>query len=256
VQVGRLIPLAAVLLAASLVASCRSAPLAPVRAPEPAALAGSVGSDPGLGYHVGSSGVRMPVIRDMRGDVRGDTLVLRARFEPFAARLRRPYDPSHAGGWILQLFMNTDQAPSGYPWMGIDYLVRGGEVRPDGGLVVRRVELDDSFPGGWGPESGSARLSQAPEDFTLAVPLRAIGDDDGALDFVLETYAVVDCPECEGGVTAEWAGDFFGTTTGRHLTIADLAAPSVAWLSRDDAVRSGRFGALLAATAHHDDTAR
>ena len=104
--------------------------------------------------------VQTPVIRDMQGEVRGDTLQLRAHFEPFASRTRRPYDPSRPGGWILQLFMNTDQAETGYPWMGIDYLVRGGEVRPDGRLVVRRVEMGDDFPGGWGPESGAAGFDQ------------------------------------------------------------------------------------------------
>jgi hypothetical protein len=252
VHIGRSVALGAALFAASIAASCRSVPLAPVRADEvtPAAPSPALPDD-----RVTASGVHTPVIRGIRGDVRNDTLFLRAQFDPLAARLRRPYDPNHAGGWILQLFMNTDQAPTGYPWMGIDYIVRGGEILPDGRLIVRHVEPGDDSPGGWGPVSGSARLSQWPQVFTLAVPLAAIGGDDGSLDFVLETYSIVDCPECDGGVTAAWAGDFFGSTS-RRLSPGALMAPTVAWLSRDDAARSGRFAALIAATRHRDDTAR
>jgi hypothetical protein len=220
--------------------------------------------EPGDGLHAYPSGLRTPVIRQMRAEVRGDALVLRGSFEPFDTKLRRPYDPCRSGGWILQLFMNTDQAPTGYPWMGVDYLVRGSEVRPDGGFVVRRVDPGDEFPGGWGPESGTAKFAQQPQDFTLTVPLASIGGDEGMLDFVLETYVTVACPECEGGVTHEWAGDFFGSTSARRIRADGLATVDVAWLSRDQAVRSGRFGSLLAAATKtraeagsrlHEDTA-
>lgn len=256
-MLSRSIPLGALLVAASLVASCHQAPLAPAPAPEGARVAASGDPfDPGDDLRVTPSGTQMPVIREMRGEVRDGVLYMRATLDPFVARLRRPYDPNHSGGWLLQFFMNTDQADTGYPWMGIDYLVRGGEIRPDGQLVIRHVEPGDNFPGGWGPESGSAMFSQKPQEFTLAIPLAAIGDDDGVLDFVLETYVTVECPECEGGVTAQWAGDFFGTTAGRRLTAEDLIGPSVVWLSRDDAVRSGRFARLLALADRRDDTAR
>src|SRR5437879_3838729 len=105
---GRSIPLGSLLLALALVVSCRSTPLGPSAGASESASTPLDALDPGNGLHVTPTGVQTPVIRDMQGEVRGDTLQLRAHFEPFASRTRRPYDPSRPGGWILQLFMNTD----------------------------------------------------------------------------------------------------------------------------------------------------
>jgi hypothetical protein len=195
-----------------LMTSCRSLPGSP-REAGLAALApapipgGAVAPAP---WEVQS---RVPAVAGVRTEVHGDSLYVFGRLGPATSGLGS-YDPSHPGGWMLQLLMNTDQAATGYSWRGIDYLVRGGERLGDGAFVVRRVVPDSNDPAGWGPQSGEARLTTGPRGFVLAVPLSAIGDDDGRLDFVLETYATVACPECGGGITHEWVASYEGSTPG------------------------------------------
>jgi hypothetical protein len=166
-------------------------------------------------------------------------LFILARFQPTAPWARPSYDPQRDGAWVMQLFMNTDQEPSGYPWMGIDYLVRGTEILAGRRFVVRHVTLDPDSPGGWGPQSGSARFALHPQSLLLAIPLSAIGNDDGAMDFVFETYLTAACPDCPGGFNQIYLADYFGSTRPKYLDrIAGIGDESVEEVARVDAQRS------------------
>jgi hypothetical protein len=236
------------LAAAILLGSCRATPLAP----RPEASVSPADASPAGFAHAGRV---PPIVRDLSAEVVRDTLRVRARLDPIATRLGLAYDPARAGGWALQLFMNTDQAPTG-AWAGTDYLVRGSEVLPDGRFVIRRVAPGDEFPGGWGPRSGVAGFRQRPGDFVIAVPLADIGGDEGRLDFVLELYATVACDECAGGVTHEWAADYFGTTNLRRTAVLAGLASNASLLTRAEAARAGRFAAGTTTDRRRGDTAR
>jgi hypothetical protein len=154
-----------------------------------------------------------PVVVGLRASVRDGALHLSGTIRP----QRLNYDPDHEGGWMLQLFLNTDRAETGYPWMGVDYVVRGGERSADGAsMVVRHIEADYGGPGDWGPQSGTAGFAQQGGKFQLDVPLEALGNDDGVMDFVLETYATASCAECEGGLTHLRLADYVGVTRVMH----------------------------------------
>lgn len=153
---------------------------------------------------------QVPVVRDLRCDVHGDVVTIRGELACPPGRAPA-YDPFAAGGWMMQVFVNADQLDTGY-WMGFDYIVRGGEMLNDHEVVVRQIAPSDDFPGGWGPESGEARLVVHDHSFTLDLPRSAIGDDDGRIDFLVETYATVTCPGCDGGVTQVLGDDYAGTT--------------------------------------------
>ena len=76
--------------------------------------------------------------------------------------------------------------------------------------------------------TGVTRFTLRPRTFELAVPLSAIGADDGMLDYALEQYATVDCPECGSGVSAEYVSDRFGSTgpsRGRRLVVRGSLEP-------------------------------
>jgi len=148
----------------------------------------------------------VPAMTRLRCEVRGDTLYLRGQFS--VSEHGDFYGPARPGGWMLQLLLDTGQDGVGY-WRGYDYIVRGGEWS-GGRFTVRRITLDDSTPGGWGPASGHARFRLLPRHFELAIPLDALGGDDGRADFALETYLTVACPDCPGGVSAVGVGDYLG----------------------------------------------
>ena len=151
--------------------------------------------------------LQAPVMAGLHSEIQGADLVFTARFNPASRHFI--YDPVHPGGWMLQLFLNTDQDPSGY-WKGYDYVVRGGEKNPDGTYVVRQT-MGGGGEGGWGAVSGAATLL-ADDALELRVPLAALGNDDGYVDFALELYATVSCPECPDGYTQVVVKDLFGTT--------------------------------------------
>ena len=159
----------------------------------------------------GGDGVPVPAMTRLRSEVRGDTLFVRGQFA--VSEHGEFYDPLKPGGWMLQMLLDTAQDGVGY-WRGYDYIVRGGEWS-GGGFTVRRITLDDSTPGGWGPASGHARFRLSPRHFELAIPLAALGDDDGRADYVLETYRIVACPACLGGVSQQYTADYFGVSGGR-----------------------------------------
>lgn len=190
-----------------LLSSCRSVPVSPVSG-QLTELSTSQPESPSAGPAI-SEVELTPAVVGLRASVRDGILHLSGTIRP----QRLAYDPEHAGGWMLQLFLNTDQAETGYPWMGVDYVVRGSE-RSAGGeeMTVRRIEPGFGDPGGWGPQSGVAQFTQRGSMFVLQVPMAALGGDDGVMDFVLETYTTVNCAKCEGGVTHYRLADYSGVT--------------------------------------------
>jgi hypothetical protein len=160
------------------------------------------------------SGSQVPKLSRLRGEVRDDTLYVKAMIFPRGRSARAiTYDPDHAGGWALQLFVDADAANNPY-WNGYESVVRGSEWnRARGTFVIRRITFEEGTPGGWGPSSGNARFRLKPMGFELAVPLSSLGNVGGTLNFAIETYATVACPECESGVSAEMSEDYFGVAT-------------------------------------------
>jgi hypothetical protein len=206
------------------VTSCRTSVLAPERDSDTAV--GPEGVKQPMAPRVDPV-LQVPRVVRLRNDVQNGTLVIRGQFVPRLGAPEPFYDPNRPGGWMLQLFLNTDLSDSGYG-AGYDYIVRGGEWGPDPGrVVVRRITLDESFPGGWGPQSGIGFLGPRSRSFEISVPLAALGGDDGMLAYGLETYATVACPECPGGVSQEFVEGFVGATsvTGRPV-VSRVPVPS------------------------------
>jgi hypothetical protein len=131
-----------------------------------------------------------------------------------------PFDPSRAGGWCFQLFIDTDQAPSGYG-AGIDYLVRAIEIAPGGGVDVRRAE-GGGGPGGWGEAVGRVAMTARDGRIECTVPLAMLGPDDGAIDFVLETYRTVLLPPSKGGTVKH---EFVANYAGVSVPFSRIASP-------------------------------
>jgi hypothetical protein len=117
------------------------------------------------------------------------------------------YSVSQAGAWSLQLFFNTDQQPTGYA-DGYDFETGwwADEVEP---FTVR-----GPIPSccDWGEVSGYAGLQILRNRVTVRVPLSAIRDD-GGLNWRLETFSTIACPECPSGVTAEFSDLYTGSTS-------------------------------------------
>lgn len=198
--------------------SCRLAPTSPAHDPTVGRTAGT-GSTPSTGNAstarppLPGLAERVPVITHLRAEVRGGTLYLAGNLAANGNRSESDYSPDVPGGWCLQVLLNTDQRRTGY-WLGYEYIVRGVEWdRVTRATVVRRITLEEGYPGGWGPSSGEATLRASRGSFAIAVPLDAIGGDDGNLDFVLETYLTVECPECAAGYSHCYGADYFGTVS-------------------------------------------
>ena len=186
--------------------------------------------------------LRVPDITDIRAEVRGDSLHLSGKLDPIPSWFPTFYDPLHRGGWMMQIFVNSDQESTGYSWRGIDYLVRGGERLSAGSYLIRRVEPGSDETGGWGPVSGVARLITGARTFEAAVPRAAIEDENGQMDFVIETYATVECPECEHGVSHLFVEDYFGRVPPESAGLAaGFAATRILMGSRPLARTAGRY---------------
>jgi len=178
----------------------------------------------GTNHPVATTASQVPLVMNLSTDVRNGMFLMQAKIESRDGLAPIFYSASTVGGWQFQLFVNTDGQPTGY-WNGYDYVVRGGEQRGDQ-VVVRTTENVDTNPGGWGPETGTAQLDLSTRSFGLALPLAAIGNDDGNFDFVLETYATMSCPSCPGGTRASLLDDYFGST-GQSSRRAVLLNPGV-----------------------------
>ena len=148
---------------------------------------------------------QVPVLGGITTEVENGQWVVRATIIP-----RDPspfYSVSQAGAWSLQLFLNTDQQPTGYA-DGYEFETGwwADEVEP---FAVR-----GPIPGccDWGRVSGYAGLQIIGNRVTVRVPLSAIADD-GSLNWRLETFSTFACPGCPSGVTAEFSDLYTGTTS-------------------------------------------
>ncbi len=191
-----------------LAGGCRLSPMSPVGAPG-TALVGLAGvpAPPDVASHQPA----VPTLTHLRAEVKHGVLLLTGNLAVEGWRHVPEYSASSPGGWCLQVLINTDQQRTGY-WRGYEYVVRGVEWAPESRIaVVRRITLESGYPGGWGPASGEALLRPGRAVVTVAVPLEAIGDDDGNLDFAVETYETVACPACEGGYAQGDGACYFGT---------------------------------------------
>jgi len=172
---------------------------------------------------------QVPQLTNVRAQIKGDALVLEGRIRPRSFTRMPVYDPYHAGGWALQLFVDSNPDVNPY-WLGYEHLVRGVEWDPGHGtMVTRSITFEDGYPGGWGPSSGLADFHQSRLGFTLTVPLAALGGSVDHLNFALETYATVACDECDGGVTQDFTEDYFGdaSTRGGRVNPADPSPASL-----------------------------
>lgn len=187
----------------------------------PAAPATSSPGDPvstGRGH---APGVDVPQFRRIEMDQVGSDLRIQFAVDP-----RRPdelrYDPMRPGGWSFQLFLDTDQEPTGY-WLGYDFLTRDTEADLDGrSLRVRRtIALGAPGADGWGEETAVVPVHVNRSMLSFRVPLAAITDHDGCIDFALEMYRTSACDACPGGRSYDFAYSLFGTSDphGRSLTV-------------------------------------
>jgi hypothetical protein len=197
----------------------------------------------GSSSHVPDERMRVPAITRLRSEVKRGTLYLTGHLETRDGGAEAEYAPYRPGGWSLQVFLNTDRLGTGY-WLGFDYIIRGVEWDPESKVsIVRRITSDPDYPGGWGPESGKATLRPNRGSFTIAIPLGAIASTEGDLDFALETYATVACPDCELGYSQAFAADYFGSSSAnRRAPLASDFRPSsrapTRWSLRPNGVRS------------------
>ena len=244
--VVRISAFAAVVLALALAtSSCRLDALSPARGLEASIALASV--VPGTGVlaeaPVDSIHAMVPAITHLRADARGDTLHIRGQIRARSRGYLPYYGPGALGGWSMQVFLDTDPFHTAY-WRGYDYVVRGVEWTPaTNSFVTRRITLDPNTPGGWGPQSGVATFVQRPHDFEIAIPLGAVGGVQRDLGYCVETYATINCAVCNGGLTQEWADDYFAIlhdTRGHHGELAGIVHK-----------RAMGFAALLVPSPHH-----
>jgi hypothetical protein len=191
----------------------------------------------------------VPEVTNLTTEVRGGTLYVRGMVKSRSRFYAPFYAPATNGGWSLQLFVDTEPMRSVY-WMGFDYVVRGVEFdAARRTFVTRHITLDADTPGGWGPASGTAAFTQrSMRTFEIAVPLESIRAIDGNVAFCLETYATVECPACDGGLTQEFADDYFGTITDTrsHAPVAVAMHPlGLSALARPQAGHTANADARL-----------
>jgi len=195
---------AALLLA---VGSCRESPMAPaapISSETPAPAGPQVGE-------IRVPGDDVPQFRGFEIDQVGHDLHIRFSVDHRANPIH--YDPLRPDGWSFQLFLDTDQSPTGY-WLGYDYLTRDSELDLDGKLIRVRRTIPLIGPGadGWGEETAVVPIHVNRSTLTFRVPLEVVTDHDGKVDFALEIYRTSACAECPNGRTFDFAYVMFGTS--------------------------------------------
>ncbi len=199
---------------------CRENPVAPVvsETPEPAP------SEPDSAPVAGSArplGDAVPQLRQLSIDQVGTDLHVRFELEHRKSGAAA-YDPIRPGGWSFQMFLDSDQSPTGY-WNGYDFITR--DTEPDlarHSIRVRRtIALGDPSADGWGEETAVVPLHVNGSTMTFRVPLAALADHDGRIDFALEVYRTAPCAECPTGRSYEFAYSLFGSSDphGRSLVV-------------------------------------
>lgn len=150
-----------------------------------------------------------PPIRAVTARARGGTLEFVAIYDRAFLGTMPAFDPGQPGGWCFQLFIDADQAPTGYG-RGYDYLVRAIERAPGGGFHLVRAEPGEG-PGGWGEIVGEVAVRLVDQRLSLTIPLDLLGPDEGRLGFVLELYATLS--DGAGGVTHAFVANYSGSTS-------------------------------------------
>jgi hypothetical protein len=184
--------------------ACRS----PVTAPEEMPGASAAVAMPLLGPPVtGPLGIRTVRMLPDGGD-----LVISVQYA--RPRTKIGYAPFTPGGWCFQVFLDTDQAPTGY--LGYDFLTRDTEGDLGGNLIrVRRTTGgEEGTPGGWGEEVAVVPLIGTDARIMFRVPLAALDGDDGRAAYRVEFYRTIACEECEGGIAYEYVFHVTGITGG------------------------------------------
>jgi len=197
--------------------SCREsaiAPTAPVSSETPAP------DDPQFGeIHV--PGLDVPRFRSFEVDQVGHDLHIRFSVDHRANPI--DYDPVRPDGWSFQLFFDTDQSTSTGYWLGYDYLTRDSELDLSGNSIRVRRTIPLVGPGadGWGEETAVVPIHVNGSTLTFRIPLEAVTDHDGKVDFALEVYRTSACAECPNGRTFDFAYAVFGTSDphGRSLQV-------------------------------------
>jgi hypothetical protein len=156
----------------------------------------------------GGSTVRPPVVREVRARHTAEVVFVDLLLDRVGSGRTASFGPQMAGGWCFQMFLDTDQQPTGYG-AGLDYLVRAIEMVGDRGAHVRRT-IGGSGPGGWGESVGQVGIGVSTDLVSFTLPLEILGPDDGEIDFVLELYQTV---ACDDGVVHEFVAGYSGTTT-------------------------------------------
>ena len=198
------------------IGSCRESPVAPD--------AGISSEAPALDPRIGGlrlPGADVPQFRRFEVDQVGHDLHIRFSVDHRANPIH--YDPVRPDGWSFQLFLDTDQSPKTGYWRGYDYLTRDSELDLDGRSIrVRRtIPLDGPGTDGWGEETALVPIHVNESTLTFRVPLAAVTDHDGRVDFALEVYRTSACAECPNGRTFDFAYGMFGTSDphGRSLHV-------------------------------------
>ena len=149
--------------------SCKSA-TRPVPAPPEAFGPISASQDaPRSTIGAADGSIVVPELRGLSGRVEGQYVVWTARLYP-----EGHYSP--VDGWSVQIFMNTDQKPTGYSSYGYDYSAYDqGEVD----MTILRFADSELI--------GYAGLHIQGDRMKITVPLSVI-QDDGAMDWRAEVY--------------------------------------------------------------------
>jgi len=190
------------------IGSCRETPVAPTapvssETPEPI--------DPRVA-EARVPGVDVPQFRTFEVDQVGHDLHIRFSIDHRANPIH--YDPVHPDGWSFQLFLDTDQDPATGYWLGYDYLTRDSELDLNGTSIRVRRTIPLVGPGsdGWGEETAVVPIHVNGSTVTFRVPLDAVDDHDGTVDFGLEVYRTSACADCPLGRTFDLAFSVFGTS--------------------------------------------
>jgi hypothetical protein len=205
-----LVPAARTLMVAAVALSlgaCRSSLTAPSIDPDPAA------ADAGMNLVMPATTppIASPLgIRAVHVNPDGHDLVVSIRYvRPLSGG--PGYDPFTPGGWCFQVFLDTDQQPTGY--LGYDFLTR--DTEPD--LAGREIRVRrttgglEGNPGGWGDAVDVVPLVGRDARLLFRIPLSALDGDDGRANYRVEFYRAVDCEEC-GGISYEYVFHVSGTT--------------------------------------------
>jgi len=216
---------------------CREHPVAPAVSEPSVPVSSEPDSDPVAGG-ARPLGDDVPQLRLLSLDQVGTDLHVRFDLEHRKSGAAA-YGPLRPGGWSFQMFLDSDQSPTGY-WNGYDFITR--DTEPDLGghsiRVRRTIALGAPSADGWGEETAVVPLHVNGSTMTFRVPLAALADHDGRIDFALEIYRTTRCAECPTGRSYEFAYSLFGSSDphGRSLVVHSGRGSRVGHFARSGTV--------------------